>query len=192
MAMVSPMSSPASLTGQFLLAMPGIGDSRFERAAIAVCVHDDNGALGIGFGTAIDDLGLYDLLEQFEIDAREAPNARISLGGPVEPGRGFVLHSLDWDGQDTVDVDGQWGLSGSIDILRAIAEGKGPSRWQVALGYSGWGSGQLDEEMTRHGWLSVPGNANLLFDTDIDLRWQRAFEIAGIDPRLLVSRAGQA
>lgn len=189
---VKPMTSPAYLTGQFLLAMPGIGDPRFERTAIAICAHDENGALGIGFGTPIADLGLHDLLDQFKIEGRAAPNAPISLGGPVEPGRGFVLHSRDWGGQDTIDVAGRWSLSGSIDVLKAIAAGNGPSRWQVALGYAGWSAGQLDQEMTRHGWLSVPGDAALLFDDAIERRWQRGFEMAGIDTRLLVSGAGKA
>lgn len=186
------MARPDFLSGQFLLAMPGIGDPRFERAAIAMCAHDENGALGIGFGTPIDDLGLHDLLDQFGIDTGEAPDAPISLGGPVEPGRGFVLHSNDWGGQDTIDVAGRWALSGSIDALRAIAEGRGPRRWMIALGYAGWGAGQLDEEMTRHGWFNVDGDPALMFDTPIEQRWRRAFEKAGIDPRLLANSAGQA
>lgn len=191
-AYVGHMARTPFLSGQFLLAMPGIGDPRFERAAIAMCAHDENGALGIGFGTAIRDLHLHDLFEQFGIEAGDAPNAPIAMGGPVEPARGFVLHSTDWGGQDTVDVAGRWALSGSIDVLRAIAEGTGPSRWLVALGYAGWSAGQLDTEMTRHGWFSVDGDPGILFDTPVDQRWQRSFEQAGIDPRLLVSRPGMA
>lgn len=186
------MTSPPFLTGQFLLAMPGIGDPRFERSVIAMCAHDENGALGISIGSPIRELGLHDLLEQFEIEAEAAPNALVVLGGPVEPSRGFVLHSLDWGGQDTIDVAGRWALSGSIDTLKAIATGKGPSRWLVALGYAGWGAGQLDGEMARHGWLAVEGTTALLFDTPADQRWERGYRDAGIDPRLLVSGAGQA
>lgn len=100
------MESAEYLTGQFLLAMPGIGDPRFERSVIAMCAHDENGALGVGIGATIAGLGLHDLLEQFEIEPGEAPDAPIHFGGPVEPRRGFVLHSLDWGGQDTIDISG--------------------------------------------------------------------------------------
>lgn len=180
------------LTGQFLLAMPGMSDPRFDHAVIAMCAHDSQGAMGIGIGEQIDDLGLHEILDQFGIDAGVAPNAPVYLGGPVEPGRGFVLHSDDWGGQDTIDVAGRWSLSGTIDILRAIAEGRGPSRWVVALGYAGWGAGQLDGEMTRHGWFNTPGTPELIYDVATGDRWSRGFASAGIDPRLLASSAGTA
>ncbi len=180
------------LTGQFLLAMPGISDPRFDHAVIAMCAHDSHGAMGIGIGEQIDDLGLHEILDQFDIATGVAPNAPVHLGGPVEPGRGFVLHSNDWGGQDTIDVAGRWSLSGTIDILRAIAEGRGPSRWVVALGYAGWGAGQLDGEMTRHGWFNTPGTPELIYDVATGDRWSRGFASAGIDPRLLASSAGTA
>jgi len=186
------MESAPFLTGQFLLAMPGIGDPRFERAVIAMCAHDESGALGIGIGETIEGLRLHELLQQLEIEPGAAPDAPIHFGGPVEPRRGFVLHATDWDGQDTISVDGRWALSGSIDVLRAIAEGKGPSRWLVALGYAGWGEGQLDAEMTRHGWFNTAGDTRLLFDIDAEQRWAKAFAAAGIDPRLLANSAGLA
>lgn len=180
------------LTGQFLLAMPGIGDPRFERAAIAICAHDAGGAVGIGLGEVIEGLGLHTLMEQFKIDPGVAPDAPVHLGGPVEPRRGFVVHSTDWSGQDTIDVAGRWALSGTVDVLRAIAEGKGPRRFVVALGYAGWGEGQLDEELTRHGWFNVNGDLGLLYDTQADERWQRGFAEAGVDSRLLATGAGTA
>ncbi|RDE06250.1 YqgE/AlgH family protein [Sphingomonas aracearum] len=180
------------LTGQFLLAMPGIGDPRFERAVIAVCAHDESGAIGIGIGEAIAGLGFHALLKQFDIEPGDAPDAPVHSGGPVEPRRGFVVHSTDWGGQDTIDVAGRWALSGTVDVLRAIAEGKGPSRWLVALGYAGWGEGQLDEEMGRHGWFNTPGTEDLLYAVDADLRWESAFCSAGIDPQLLANSAGHA
>lgn len=190
------MDHATFLTGQFLLAMPGIGDSRFDRAVIAMCAHDAEGALGIGVGTTIEGLGLHAVLEQLEIDPGVAPDAPVHLGGPVEPRRGFVLHTLDWAGQDTIEVVGNagalWGLSGTIDVLKAIAEGRGPSRWLVALGYAGWGEGQLDGEMTRHGWFNVAASPDLLYDVATDTRWEAGFAAAGIDPRLLVSEAGRA
>lgn len=186
------MESARFLVGQFLLAMPGIGDPRFEHAVIAMCGHDAEGAIGIGIGATIDGLGFHDVLEQFDIEPGDAPNAPVHFGGPVESRRGFVIHSSDWGGQDTIDVAGRWALSGTIDVLRAIAEGKGPSRWLVALGYAGWGEGQLDGEMLRHGWFNIAGGEDLLYETDVTERWTRGFESAGIDPRLLASQTGTA
>ena len=172
--------------------MPGIGDPRFERAVIAICAHDEKGALGIGIGATVAGLGLHDLLKQFDIDPGDTPDAPVHFGGPVEPRRGFVLHSLDWAGQDTVDVAGRWALSGTVDALRAIASGAGPSRWLVAIGYAGWGEGQLDEEMTRHGWFSTRADVQLIYDIAAGERWERGFAAAGIDPRLLASSTGTA
>jgi putative transcriptional regulator len=186
------MESVEYLTGQFLLAMPGIGDPRFERSVIAMCAHDPNGALGVGIGATVAGLGLHDLLQQFEIEPGDTPDAPVHFGGPVEPRRGFVLHSLDWGGPDTVDVAGRWALSGTIDVLRAIAAGTGPSRWLVAIGYAGWGEGQLDEEMTRHGWFSTPATPELIYDATAAERWESGFASAGIDPRLLASSTGTA
>ena len=186
------MDKPRYLAGQFLLAMPGMLDPRFERAVIAMCAHDANGAIGIGVGQAYDGLGLHDLLEQFGIEPGGSANAPVHIGGPCEPRRGFVVHSADWGGQDTIDVAGRWSLSGTVDVLRAIAEGKGPTRWVVALGYAGWGEGQLDGELTRPGWLNVRGEEALLFDTPAAERWQRGYADAGIDPRLLVGGSGRA
>lgn len=186
------MTAPQFLSGQFLLAMPGIGDARFEKAVVALCVHDEAGALGIGLGRVVPRLGFHDLLAQLEIEPGAAPNAPIHVGGPVEPQRGFLLHSLDWGGSDTVQVGERWALSATLDILKAIAGGKGPSRWVAALGYAGWGPGQLDEEMRRHGWFVTPGDEALLYDTHVDERWSVAFRSAGIDPRLLTSESGTA
>ena len=184
-------TNPRFLTGQFLLAMPGIGDPRFERAVIAMCAHDERGALGVGVGAVVSGLGLHDVLDQFGIEPGAAPNQAVHFGGPVETSRGFVIHSPDWSGQDTIDVAGRWKLTGTIDILKAISAGTGPRRWLVALGYAGWGEGQLDEELARHGWFTTPGDVDTLYDDGID-RWTRTFESAGIDPRLLSSRAGSA
>lgn len=186
------MSDPAFLTGQFLLAMPGMTDPRFDHAVIAMCAHDANGALGIGLGATVAGLGFHDLLDGFEIDHGAAPNAPIHFGGPVEPRRGFVVHSRDWGGEDSVDVAGRWSLSGTLDVLRAIAEGHGPTRWVAALGYAGWGEGQLDGELARPGWFNVTGDEALLFDTAADERWTKGFAGAGVDPRLLVAGAGSA
>ena len=186
------MDDPPFLTGKLLLAMPGMGDPRFDHAVIAMCAHDEDGALGIGIGHHRSGIRLRALLNQLGLDPGEAPDLAIHHGGPVEPGRGFVLHSTDWGGQDTIGVPGVGALTGTIDVLKAIAEGTGPSRYIVALGYAGWGEGQLDEEMTRHGWFAVPASETLLFDTDADGRWQASFQEAGIDPRLLSNETGIA
>jgi putative transcriptional regulator len=186
------MQTPVYLSGQFLLAMPGMTEPSFDHAVIAMCAHDADGALGIGIGATIDGLGLHDLLDQFDIAHGAAPNVPVHFGGPVEPRRGFVLHSGDWSGQDTIDVAGRWSLSSTLDVLRAIAEGSGPTQYVVALGYAGWGGGQLDGELTRPGWFHVAGDTALLFDTAAEGRWTSAFAKAGIDPRLLVSGGGTA
>ena len=187
---------PRFLSGKLLLAMPGMADPRFERAVIAMCVHDENGAIGIGVGHKRAGITLRALLRQLDIEPGEAPDVAVHHGGPVEPGRGFILHSNDWGGQDTLHVNGEQGeifsMTGTIDVLRAIAEGRGPARWIAALGYAGWGEGQLDEEMTRHGWFTAAGDANILFDTPTDERWAAGFKAEGIDPRLLTSVTGVA
>src|SRR6476646_3312780 len=171
---------PAFLSGKLLLAMPGMADPRFERAVIAMCVHDENGAIGIGVGHKRAGITFRGLLRQLEIDPGQAPDCAVHHGGPVEPGRGFVLHSDDWGGQDTLHVNGDNGeifaMTGTIDVLRAIAEGRGPSRWIVALGYAGWGEGQLEEEMTRHGWFAARSAGNILFETPTAERWGAAFK----------------
>jgi putative transcriptional regulator len=194
---VAPMiGQPTFLSGKLLLAMPGMADPRFERAVIAMCVHDENGAVGIGIGHKRAGITFRALLRQLDLDPGEAPDCAVHHGGPVEPGRGFVLHSTDWGGQDTIHVNGDAGevfaMTGTIDVLKAIAEGKGPSRWIAALGYAGWADGQLDEEMTRHGWFAARSDAAILFDTPTDERWAAAFKAEGIDPRLLASETGAA
>jgi putative transcriptional regulator len=187
---------PRFLSGKLLLAMPGMADPRFERAVIALCVHDENGAIGIGIGHKRAGITFRALLRQLDIEPGEAPDVAVHHGGPVEPGRGFILHSNDWGGQDTLHVNGEqgeiFGMTGTIDVLRAIAEGRGPARWIAALGYAGWGEGQLDEEMTRHGWFTAAGDAKILFDTPTDERWAAGFKAEGIDPRLLTSETGVA
>jgi len=186
------MEEPRFLSGQFLLALPGIGDPRFEKAAIAVCDHDEDGALGIGLGRIIPRITFHDLLQQLEIDPGVAPNVAIHLGGPMQTQRGFIIHSRDWGGDESVDVAGKWVLTATLDILRAIAEGRGPTRWVVALGYAGWGPGQLDREMAGNSWFPLPGDDSLLYDCDVASRWETGFRKSGIDPRLLTVDFGTA
>ena len=183
---------PRFLSGQLLLAMPGIGDPRLEKAVIAMCVHDEQGALGIGLGRIMPRITFHDLLEQLDIAPGVAPDVPIHQGGPVEPQRGFILHSLDWGGEGSVHVAGRWVLTATLDILRAIAEGRGPSRWVAALGYAGWGAGQLEEELRSNGWFATAGTDDLLYDADVGSRWAAAFMSAGIDTRLLNAGFGTA
>lgn len=190
------MDDPRFLSGKLLLAMPGMADPRFDRAVIAMAVHDEQGAVGIGIGHLRAGIHFRSLLKQLDVDPGTAPDCPVHHGGPVEPGRGFVLHSDDWGGQDTIQVAGPDGplyaMTGTLDVLKAIAEGRGPRQWLIALGYAGWGEGQLDSEMTRHGWFAAHGSAALLFDTPTAERWDSAFRAEGIDPRLLVGETGAA
>ncbi|HUG44973.1 MAG TPA: YqgE/AlgH family protein [Sphingomicrobium sp.] len=190
------MDAKPFLAGKLLLAMPGMSDPRFERAVIAICAHDENGAVGIGIGQKRAGIGFRSLLEQLDIESGEAEDCAVHHGGPVEPGRGFILHSIDWGGQDSLQVNGPAGpifaMTGTIDVLREIAQGRGPSRWIAALGYAGWEEGQLESEMTRHGWFAAEATESILFDTPTDERWSAAFRATGIDPRLLSSETGAA
>ena len=185
-------STPAWFTGQLLLALPGIGDPRFEQAVIAMISHDAEGAMGIGVADPIDSMTVGAVLDQLDIAHDDPLEQPVFLGGPVEPSRGFVLHSRDWGGEGAVQVADRWMLSSSHDILRAIGEGRGPTRWLVALGYAGWSPGQLEDEMVRHGWHVTPGSDALLFETPPARRWQAAFAEAGVDARLLTTEGGEA
>jgi putative transcriptional regulator len=186
------MEQPPFLSGQLLLAMPGIGDPRFEKAVIAMCSHDESGALGIGLGRIVPRISFHNLLEQLDIAPGVAPDVPIHLGGPVEPQRGFLLHSPDWGGSDSMHVGDRWVLTATLDILRAIADGRGPTRWIAALGYAGWGAGQLEQELCSNGWFATPGSDALLYECDVNSRWSAAFQSAGIDSRLLTSDFGTA
>jgi putative transcriptional regulator len=186
------MTEAQYLSGRMLLAMPGMFDPNFARSAIAMCLHDENGAFGIGVGQARAGVRFHALLKELEIEPGTAPDCVVLHGGPVEPARGFVLHSTDWGGQDTIEVAGLCALSASLDILRAIAAGRGPSRWLIALGYAGWGAGQLDGEMRHHGWYAAEGRPEILFDTPPDERWSAAWKAEGIDPALLANVTGHA
>lgn len=191
------MNDPRFLVGQFLLSMPGIGDPRFERAVIAMCVHDDDGALGLIVNKPLETLTVRALMQQLDLDPGLTPaSARVMFGGPVEQGRGFVLHSPDYSGQGTIHVGSlggtRWGLTSTVDVLRDIAAGRGPRHWLAALGYTGWGEGQLDRELTRHGWHTLDGDDALVFETSVERRWPRAFATLGIDVGRMSATAGTA
>lgn len=186
------MSEPEYLVGRLLLAMPGMGDPRFDRAVIAMCVHDAQSALGIGIGQLRAGIGLHALLAEVGIEPGVAPDCPVHHGGPVEPGRGFVLHSPDWSDRGTLIVNDHCALTATMEVLRAIAGGHGPRHWLIALGYAGWSAGQLDGEMRRHGWGTTPMRSEILFDKPADQRWAAAWRAEGIDPALLSNVTGQA
>jgi len=181
------------LAGRLLVAMPGMTDPRFEKTVIYMCAHNDDGAMGLVVNRALDSLSFPDMLEQLGIESRNSEGTiNIHFGGPVESGRGFVLHSRDYLQEATMVVDQDVALTATIDILKAIAGGDGPLNSLLALGYAGWGPGQLDTEIKANGWLSVDADDDLVFGPDLDGKWNRAMGKIGIDPRMLSDKAGHA
>lgn len=182
------------LTGALLVAMPGMGDPRFDRSVILLCDHSEDGAMGLIVNKPVRDMALGDLLHQLDLQALGAAHtAPVHYGGPVESGRGFVLHSIDYQsGLKTLNVANQFGMTATIDVLEAIANGQGPEHALVMLGYSGWGPGQLEGEIARNGWLTASPTADLVFGTDDGGKWAGAVKSLGIDPLALSGVAGRA
>ena len=182
------------LGGQILIAMPSMEDPRFARSVICLCAHSPEGAMGIVLNRTIENLTFDDLLKQLEVTPIP-PQRRIRLhaGGPVEGGRGFVLHTEDWSSEGSLNIEGGFALTASVDILKAIAGGEGPRQGLLALGYAGWGPGQLESEIAGNAWLSVsPDEAILFTEEDQDAKWRRALAKLKVDPLLLVGTAGRA
>ena len=196
-----PSIERGALDGHFLVAMPSMTDPRFARSVIYMCAHTAEGSMGIVVNHAASNLRFPDLLVQLEIveegEAIRLPGAasRVNVlrGGPVETGRGFVLHSADFFiDSSTVPIDDGISLTTTVDILRAIARGDGPDRAMLALGYAGWGAGQLESEIQRNDWLHQPADPELLFDGALDTKYERVMRAIGIDPARLSSQAGHA
>jgi len=187
------------LDDQFLIAMPGMKDDRFARSVIYVCAHSAEGAMGLIINQAQQML-FPDLLVQLGImeerDVIRLPAAArdfvIRNGGPVDRSRGFVLHSDDYQVESSLPVSEDICLTATVDILRAISNGRGPSRALMALGYSGWGAGQLESEIAANGWLTCPATPELLFDSDLERKYDRIMGMIGIDPNRLSQVAGHA
>jgi len=179
------------LTGQFLIAMPTLADPNFAHTVTYLCQHSAQGALGIVISRPLE-IQLASLLEAMQIPILEerVANAPVYFGGPVQPERGFVLHTPVGEWQGTLAVSDEIGLTTSRDILEAIAAGKGPSKFLVALGYAGWGEGQLEQEMLENAWLNVPADLSILFDLLPAQRWRAAALRLGIDLSLMSSQAG--
>jgi putative transcriptional regulator len=188
------MTQIASLSGQLLIAMPGIGDSRFDRAVILVCQHSAEGAMGLVINRTMGGLTYLELLDQLTLPVVESLADRpVYAGGPMESGRGFVVHSEDFmleDGSRKI-CDGL-ALTANIDILQVMAQGDGPRRSLVCLGYAGWSPGQLDQEMVGNVWLQVAATPALVFSTPNDQKWPQALAALGIDVAMLSQQAGHA
>jgi putative transcriptional regulator len=193
---MSDAEDAIDLTGKLLIAMPGMGDPRFEKSVILMCAHSDEGAMGLIVNKPMPDLGFADLLKQLGIgdDAPPASEIRVHFGGPVEHGRGFVLHSDDYDSSTstTLKVSGGFGMTATLDILENIARGTGPARAFLALGYAGWGPGQLEGEIAQNGWLTAEASPELVFAADNSGKWGQALKTLGVDPLTLSSDAGHA
>ena len=194
-------SSRGFLDGQMLIAMPVMNDDRFARTVIYVCAHSSEGAMGIVVNKQAQDIKFPDLLVQLEvIPASErielptrAEDVRVLKGGPVETGRGFVLHSADFFIENsTLPIDEGICLTATLDILKAIARGNGPNNAVLALGYAGWAPGQLEQEIQQNGWLHCAADPELIFGGDIEGKYQRALGKLGIDLGMLSSEAGHA
>lgn len=187
------------LDDQFLIAMPGMKDDRFARSVIYVCAHSEEGAMGLiinqvqqmRFPDLLVQLGIMNEQEAIRLPST-ARNFMIRNGGPVDRSRGFVLHSDDYTVESSMPVSDDVCLTATVDILRAISTGRGPRHALMALGYAGWGAGQLESEIADNGWLTCPANLDLLFDTDIERKYDRILASIGIDPVRLSQSAGHA
>ncbi len=181
------------LTGQVLIAMPAMTDPRFAQSVIYMCAHTHDGAMGIVINRPLTNPSFEDLLRQLKVDpVPPAREIRLCSGGPIDNARGFVLHTVDWTDTASLRVDDTLALTASLDILKAIANGGGPRQSLLALGYAGWGPGQLDAEMQNNAWLSAPASLDVIFDADDASKWRPALGQLHVDPLLLSATAGRA
>ncbi len=189
----TPRTSDGYLTGQLLVAMPQMQDPRFARTVIYMCAHNEDGAMGLVVNKLMESVEFPELLEQLDLEpAVSGRDIRVHFGGPVESGRGFVLHSADYVQDATMVVDDNIALTATTDILKDIASGNGPRACVLVLGYAGWGPGQLDGEIQKNGWLSVAADDRLVFGDDPDTVWGAALAKIGIDASQLSGDAGHA
>ncbi len=181
-------------TGKLLIAMPGMNDPRFEHSVVYMCQHDDKGAMGLIVNKPAADLRLQDLLEQLDIDVGTyRTDAPVLFGGPVETAQGFVLHSRDYESSlQTLKVPEGLHMTATVDVLEDMARGQGPRHARMMLGYSGWGPGQLEQEITMNGWLTCDAAEALVFSSDYEEIWTQALNSLGVDPLSLSASAGHA
>jgi len=182
------------LTGKLLIAMPGMGDPRFDHSVIFVCEHSDKGAMGLIVNKPVSDLTFPHLLEQLDIPAGPGANStRVHFGGPVESGRGFVLHSTDYTSAlGTQQIAEGFAMTATLDVLEDISAGHGPSQVLMALGYAGWGPGQLEDEILQNGWLTADALPDIVFTDGNATKWERALKTLGVDAITLSATAGRA
>jgi putative transcriptional regulator len=189
--------TPINLTNQFLIAMPGMADDTFAGAVVYLCEHTEKGALGLVINKPID-IKLKNLFEKVELslEREDLADAPVYFGGPVQTERGFVLHEHIGDKathyNSTLTIPGGLEMTTSKDVLEALSKGSGPRRVLVTLGYSGWSAGQLEDEMGRNGWINVGASPEVIFDTPVEKRYERALSLLGIDLRMLSQEAGHA
>ncbi|WP_331345003.1 YqgE/AlgH family protein [Cellvibrio sp. UBA7661] len=184
--------TPGSLRDHFLIAMPGLNDSSFAHTVTYVCEHSDKGAMGVVINAATPML-LKEIFLQMDLDdLSDQGDQMVMSGGPVQPERGFVLHTSDVKWQSTLEVSPDISLTASRDIIVALAEGRGPKQCLIALGYAGWGEGQLEAEIAANSWLTVPANKDIIFNTPLEQRWASAAQVLGIDVNLIASTPGHA
>jgi putative transcriptional regulator len=182
------------LEGKLLIALPGMSDPRFERSLIYMCAHSVTGAMGLIVNKPIEGLDFRELLRRLEVPVSERTrNSVILFGGPVETGRGFVLHSGEYEGaESTLPISPDVSLTASLDILRAISEGNGPEKALFALGYAGWGPGQIEAEIQANGWVHCDADSSLIFSNEMDSKWAVSLRKLGIDLSGLSAHAGRA
>lgn len=183
------------LTGKLLIAMPGMEDPRFAAAVVLICVHSPGEAMGLIVNKRMDQITFSEMMEQLDIARRGTPpDIPVCYGGPLELRRGFVLHSSEYGprGEEGLRIDHRFAMTGTLDILEDIAAGHGPRRALLALGYAGWGEGQLDAEIQRNDWLIVDATPELVFDLPMERKWDAALESLGISSLTLSSEAGRA
>ncbi len=187
-------SEPTDLTGKILIAMPGMGDPRFEHSVIYLCAHSEEGAMGLIVNKPSADVSMAALLEQLSITPSPGLGPRqVHFGGPVEMGRGFVLHSPDYmSGLTTLQVNDGFSMTGTLDVLETIARGDGPANWMAMLGYAGWGPGQLEEELAANGWLVCDATPELVFETADASKGEAALNSMGVSAHLLSAEGGRA
>ena len=186
------------LSGKLLLAMPGIGDPRFQHSVIFLCVHDEQGAMGlvinyevpdVNFGQIIENLGLNSDIE-VNVEALQMP---VMSGGPVESSRGFLLHSAEFTNKDTIQISPDFSLTGTTEALQEVVNGNGPDNALFILGYAGWGAGQLEVELQQNAWLVLDPDPEIVFNDDVKAKWNMALAKMGLDPALLsTDTSGQA
>ncbi len=187
------MNNDVCLTDHFLIAMPQLDDPNFFQSVTYICQHDAEGAMGVIINQPLD-MKLGEILEQLEIDNDDETLAQqmVYFGGPIQQDRGFILHSPSKNWQGTLFISDDVALTTSSDILKDIANQDGPKDCLLALGYAGWGAGQLEEELAQNAWLSVPASAEIIFDTPIEKRWHAAASLLGVDLQLLSDDIGHA